>query len=380
MVFTQRIIGLFLLAAMADGSTPPHDECNWRPTATGTQNGVSAGVGTNSCFKHYCPGPQCQELCERPQGCVCTWVPNNTGRLIGVSAGVGPNSCIHYCPGEQCRQLCEEQDCKKPQAETNGDPPDPMTTASASGDPHLTTWGGEKYDYHGACDLVLFKDPNFADGLGLTIHIRTEGRNWWSFIKTALVQIGDDTLEVMGGTDSISYWMNGGDKKEVQTGDASLGDFPLHFRRINGHQTSARIDLGHGDAIAVETFKDFVRVNIKNASNKAFVGAAGLLGAFPHGAKVARDGVTVMEDINAFGQEWQVGVGEPMLFHEVGPVQAEEECAMPVTTTSKERRLGEALIKEEDAALACARVSEGDRDACIFDVMATQDKDMAGSY
>jgi len=258
-------------------------------------------------------------------------------------------------------------------------PPQPVLPSSF-GDPHFTTFGGEKFDYHGACDLVLLKDPKFAHGLGLTVHIRTERKSWWSFIKAATVQIGEDTLEVMGGTDSISYWMNGGDKMEVQTGDASLGDFPLHFRRVNGHQTISRIDLGHGDAVAVETFKHFVRVNIMNKSNTAFVGAAGLLGAFPHGAKVARDGVTVMEDSNAFGQEWQVRVAEPMLFHEVGPVQAHEECAMPDTTTSKARRLGAGAITEEDATLACARVSEGDRDACIFDVMATQDKDMAGSY
>jgi len=259
---------------------------------------------------------------------------------------------------------------------TNPNPVQPQ----AFGDPHFTTFGGEKFDYHGACDLVLLKDPKFAHGLGLTVHIRTERKSWWSFIKAATVQIGEDTLEVMGGTDSISYWMNGGDKMEVQTGDASLGDFPLHFRRVNGHQTISRIDLGHGDAVAVETFKHFVRVNIMNKSNTAFVGATGLLGAFPHGAKVARDGVTVMEDSNAFGQEWQVRVAEPMLFHEVGPVQAHEECAMPDTTTSKARRLGAGAITEEDATLACARVSEGDRDACIFDVMATQDKDMAGSY
>jgi len=44
------------------------------------------------------------------------------------------------------------------------------------------------------------------------------------------------------------------------------------------------------------------------------------------------------------------------------------------------RRLGEVFITKEEAAQACARVDEADRDACIFDVLATNDKDMAGSY
>lgn len=326
MVFIKHILGLFLLAALADGANGLG--CRY----AGVHDGGDKLPGDDEACDLHCN-------------------PSSDGYDIKL---------LEICE-KICVKVCDVQ-------------------AQASGDPHFTTFGGEKFDYHGACDLVLLKDPKFAHGLGLTVHIRTERRTWWSFIKAATVQIGEDTLEVMGGTGSISYWMNGGDKMELQTGDASLSDFPLHFQRVNDVHTRARIDLGNGDAIAVETFKDFVRVNIMNKSNNAFVGAAGLLGAFPHGAKVARDGVTVMEDNNAFGQEWQVRVAEPMLFHEVGPVQAHEECAMPDTTTSKGRRLGEGAITDEDAALACARVSEGDRDACIFDVMATQDKDMAGSY
>jgi len=346
MVFIKHILGLFLLAALADGA----------------YGGKNSGDGCKHTMKPEHSGRKIPLMFAPPD--IIMDKDDDDGFCYRFCSKSGDLYGSKYNPDWICGDFCDEV-CDQ---------------AQASGDPHFTTFGGEKFDYHGACDLVLLKDPKFAHGLGLTVHIRTERRTWWSFIKAATVQIGEDTLEVMGGTGSISYWMNGGDKMELQTGDASLSDFPLHFQRVNDVHTRARIDLGNGDAIAVETFKDFVRVNIMNKSNNAFVGAAGLLGAFPHGAKVARDGVTVMEDNNAFGQEWQVRVAEPMLFHEVGPVQAHEECAMPDTTTSKGRRLGEGAITDEDAALACARVSEGDRDACIFDVMATQDKDMAGSY
>ena len=57
-------------------------------------------------------------------------------------------------------------------------------------------WSGEKYDFHGGCDLVLLHDDSFAHGLGITIHIRTKERYGYSYIETAAVRIGEDTLEV----------------------------------------------------------------------------------------------------------------------------------------------------------------------------------------
>ena len=44
------------------------------------------------------------------------------------------------------------------------------------------------------------------------------------------------------------------------------------------------------------------------------------------------------------------------------------------------RRLGETMVGEEDAAIACAHARPEDMDACMFDVLATNDKGVAGSY
>lgn len=77
----------------------------------------------------------------------------------------------------------------------------------------------------------------------------------------------------------------------------------------------------------------------------------------------------------------QVLTSEPMLFHSVeGAVQAPQECAMPTDSImkSRKRRLGESKISTEAAKQACALAY--DQDACVFDVLATQNKDMAGAY
>ena len=50
---------------------------------------------------------------------------------------------------------------------------------------------------------------------------------------------------------------------------------------------------------------------------------------------------------------------------------------MPDETKRSEsrRRLGEAMLTKEDAAMACARVPAGQRDACIFDGESFKEKE-----
>ena len=139
--------------------------------------------------------------------------------------------------------------------------------------------------------------------------------------------------------------------------------------------------LPSGIGISFETFNDFVRVNIRADAKNHFEGALGLMGSFPNGDKVARDGKTIMTDMDAFGQEWQVRSSEEKLFHSLEGVQHPESCRMPTATELKSRRLGESSIDLNDAKRACAHVSNPqDFDACVFDVLATNDKDLAGSY
>ena len=48
-----------------------------------------------------------------------------------------------------------------------------MADPEMGGDPHIKTWGGSWFDYHGECDLVLLHVPEFDGGSPLSIHVRT---------------------------------------------------------------------------------------------------------------------------------------------------------------------------------------------------------------
>lgn len=248
----------------------------------------------------------------------------------------------------------------------------------ALGDPHFKTWTGERFDFHGACDLVLLQNHAFDNNKGMDIHIRTKFTKHWSYIESAVVRIGKETLEVTGGTDLEEYyWIN-----KVANGnlDHGIAGFKTEYKKVNSKERQFIVYLGLDKGkIILKTFKDFVRVDVEDGSRGVFRGSVGLLGFYGTGEKVGRDKTTVIPDTNAFGLEWQVQGSETMLFHNVDGVQAPERCAMPRRTIAR-RRLGEVNMSMADAEFACSRVNASDRDACIFDVLATNDQEMAGAY
>lgn len=54
-----------------------------------------------------------------------------------------------------------------PSTEPTEPTPDPTSPTSISGDPHIATWSGFTYDFHGGCDLVMVHNPTFNNGQGL---------------------------------------------------------------------------------------------------------------------------------------------------------------------------------------------------------------------
>jgi hypothetical protein len=88
---------------------------------------------------------------------------------------------------------------------------DGLTCSSPSsgggGDPHFKTWTHDKYDFHGACDIVMLSHPEFDNNKGMDVHIRSKIRFCWSYVESAILKIGNDTLEIMGG-DMRRYWIN----------------------------------------------------------------------------------------------------------------------------------------------------------------------------
>jgi hypothetical protein len=253
-----------------------------------------------------------------------------------------------------------------------------------NGDPHFKTWSGQKYDYHGICDLVLLSHPDFHGGLGLAIHVRSKKTKQWSYISTAVVFIGGETFEVAGLKDGDTHWLNTAEVESdrwVQNSVQIVG-FPVKFEQIHTNQRDYEIDLGDDEYILLKTWKNMVRVDIVvNHGKDTFDGSLGLMGSYPEGTMLGRDGKTSLADLNKFGQEWQVLSSESKLFHLVDGPQHPSKCDVAGKTVMR-RRLARSDISREEAETACSRAAVGEEefDLCVFDVMAIGDKSAVGAY
>jgi hypothetical protein len=252
----------------------------------------------------------------------------------------------------------------------------PPTKGSGSGDPHFKTWTGDKYDYHGECDLVLVNNPTFMDGLGLRIHIRTTRVKYFSYIEKVAVQIGEDVLEF--DNDIENFYLNGAlAEANVKHHKTHLGGFIV---RRDPKALSIRLhDNGSQDRhagmvakIDLHTRKNgFPAVIVDGGHTDVFKGSLGLLGDWETGKRLARDGVTELngEDATEFALEWQVRDTEPMLFKDARFPQFPQTCTPPAPREAT--RLGFSNF-EKEAEAACAHWKE-DIEDCIFDVIATRD-------
>jgi hypothetical protein len=208
--------------------------------------------------------------------------------------------------------------------------------------------------------LVLAKDPVFADGLGLDVHIRTKLVRFWSYIKQAVIRIGDDVFEIEGSSDpsemdEVHYWINLEYKGELTT----LGGFPVTIeKKTTLHKTLFEIDLTSkypGVKIVLATYKEFVSVDFVNSNEQAFGNAVGLFGDFKSGKTFARDGITVLDDFTELGHEWQVLPTEVMIFHDISEPQFPQMCIDPEDPRGeRRRRLDESSVTEEQAEASCA--------------------------
>jgi hypothetical protein len=250
------------------------------------------------------------------------------------------------------------------------------TEVGAFGDPHIKTWTGEQFDFHGICDLVLVSNPEFFNGAGLDVHIRNKKMRQWSYVDSAAVRIGKDILEVRGGKKK-NVWINGIESNDNME-KLSIAGFPIQYYPISKKSEKFVVDLGNDEGIVLKTWNSFLSVTIENPQNDKFAGSVGLMGSFPEGTKIGR-GNSIVDDNNVFGQEWQVLSSEQNLFHEIEGPQHPQQCEIP-SSTEMRRRLAASIVTVVDAEKACIGVGQKDKELCIFDVMATNDQSSAGAY
>jgi len=228
-----------------------------------------------------------------------------------------------------------------------------------------------------ACDVVLAKSPSFGNGLGLAVHARLKSRFDYSYIEAAAVQIGEDILEVSAyGAYFVDSVSNAG--LPMKLGDQYL----ITKQEANQHDITYTIHINDHDRILVKAFKDLVSVRFDGADEDEFKDVVGLMGDYKTGIHYSRDRAQVINDSDAFGQEWQVQAGvDPELFLTKSESQG-KGCMLPVKGAKDgRRRLGE-TISVEAATKACEHLgTKGAVSACIYDVIATGDLDTAaGAY
>mmetsp|Transcript_22483 Transcript_22483/g.53068 ORF Transcript_22483/g.53068 Transcript_22483/m.53068 type:complete len:227 (+) Transcript_22483:1271-1951(+) len=223
------------------------------------------------------------------------------------------------------------------------------------------------------------------DGLGMTVHGRTKLHGSWSAFSGAVIKIGDDVLEVHGESPPI---LNGIEYpvQEVEGSEfnfpVKIGGYSLTAQYLGPHSRRHIIHFGNGEKILINNFKDYVDFEVDSPHQQEFAGSVGLLGSYNTGTKLARDGKTVIDDADAFGQEWQVRVTDNQLFTVVDGPQYPAKCNMPVKPTAEQRHLRAMTkkVSEDDAKKACAKASATAMNSCIADVFGSDDLDMAGVY
>lgn len=227
----------------------------------------------------------------------------------------------------------------------------------------------------GGCDLVLLQNPSFGGGLGLDVHGRTRMRYQYSYVESAALRIGEDTLEVssFGG-----YSINGIESPFVEGHlVGNLAGFPIFHTQVDSKKHIFEVVLSPGQNVTLATMKDLVSVHIDEQGSFSFDGTTGLMGDYDSGAMLGRDGTMEFTDPIAFGQEWQVLDTEAMLFRTAIEPQYPQKCLLPDTAILESRRLGENGVTQEEAKAACSHLTGIDKDNCVYDVVATGDLDMA---
>lgn len=252
-------------------------------------------------------------------------------------------------------------------------------SATCGGEPHFKTWVSQWYDYHGEGDLNFIHAPSFAHGMGLDVHIRTKIRYAYSFIESAAIKIGTDVIEISGFG---QYILNGVENADLES--AQMGAFEI--THVAESRKLHHFEINVGDhKIKVKTSKDFVSVTLDDGQPMDYIDSVGMMGRYGVGTLLGRDGKTVftLENINDFGQEWQVRPEEPQLFanSERAP-QYPEKCRLPDKSATEQRRLAESAISQEQAESACSGWSSTHQAQCVFDVMSTGDLELAdaGGY
>jgi hypothetical protein len=251
------------------------------------------------------------------------------------------------------------------------------------GEPHFRTWDVENtFDYHGEGDFLLLRSDGFGNGDGLEIQARTTIHDdSWSVIESVAMRIGTNILQV-----DLNRLLVDGEEVSQENLPIEFAGYHLNAPNDMKNNKSGRIyrlDLDGNGYILFRVYEgkvNLLSVNVVPGKDEDFESSVGLLGNYYTGAMLARDGVTVMEDPNEFGAEWQVRDTEHLLFQTSRDPQYPASPLLPKEAVDKRRLLAADQNAKSQAEKACQNVDPLEFDSCVFDVLMTGDVDIAGAY
>jgi len=227
---------------------------------------------------------------------------------------------------------------------------------------------GERFSYHGECDLLFMRCPSYYSNVGLDIHIRTKIQKQYSFIRGIALKFGKSYFE-MDARDT--FYVNKTYKKDIPEEFAGYPIGKVDYDDWCGDKcANARIWViyfDNGTSIELGSWAGFLHIKL----NGNFVGCTGLMGREEEAGKFARNG-TMLEDINDFGAEWRVQTTDPALFK----YPDYDQCILPENTF---RRVEVNAAVRNMARAECQHLSGIDREMCEFDVEQTGNPLMAYS-
>eukprot|EP00977_Amphora_coffeiformis_P016499 scaffold5125_cov156-Amphora_coffeaeformis.AAC.8 len=252
------------------------------------------------------------------------------------------------------------------------------------GDPHFQRWGREHTSFHGECDLVMVQSNSFHQGAGLDLHVRTTIEDYFSYIETAVLRVGNDVVEFHKKNmyinnveiipSELPVTFGGAFKYTISNGEVETVMNPKFYQYY-------KVDLNEDSTMLFKFYKQYLTISI-SGHPADFGDSVGLLGEYHTGRMISRSGV-VMDNYKDYGFEWQVNPEDAKLFREDrSPQLPYEVCRLP-TAPRPARRLRSATVRllHDNAHKACSHVpSSSDFDLCIEDVMATGDVGLASLW
>jgi choice-of-anchor A domain-containing protein len=260
----------------------------------------------------------------------------------------------------------------------------PPKEGGGGGDPHIQRWGREHDSFHGECDLVMIHSNDFHQGAGLDLHIRTTiaPEDYYSYMETAALRVGDYAIEVY----KDMLYINGVEHTASMLPITFGGDFrytisqaPIEEGKKEELHQYYKVDLHEDSSVLFRFYKEYLTVNVSGHPND-FSDATGLLGEYHTGDMYSRAGDR-MDDFNEYGFEWQVQPNQDgNLFTTArSPQWPYERCRMPTSARPARRQLrGQQSLLLTASLEACANAA--DVDLCVDDCLTTGDVGLAGLW